>query len=136
MIFRTTLVWTINAFTRTGYSGLHWCELSMPSLGHDPQPVYQNRERLLSLSKQYRVTMSTIAFLIYTLQVKVNRSNYNSYVMILNLFIKAGNDYSLSVNSTELLYHLLNFWFTCYKLKLWYLGTTKTCNKLVSKIYT
>ena len=48
--------------------------------GHDPQPVYQNREWLLSCSNLYGVYLSTSVFQAYMLQVKVNRCNYNSYV--------------------------------------------------------
>ena len=37
---------------------------------------------------------------------------------ILNLFIKAGNNYSLAVISSESLYQLMFLRFICYKLKL------------------
>jgi len=40
----------------------HNLELSMSQLGHDPQPVNQNRERFLSRSKQYGVTITTTLF--------------------------------------------------------------------------
>jgi len=38
--------------------------------------------------------------------------------MILSLFLKTGNDYSLAVNSMEFLYQLVYLRFTCYKLKI------------------
>ena len=57
------------------------CQIS----GHNPQPVYQNRERLLSRNKRYRVFISTSVFEVYMLQVKVNRRNYNSYVIIYDM---------------------------------------------------
>ena len=44
--------------------------------GHNPQSVYQNREWLLSRSNQYGVSISTNLFVVYMLQVKVNRRNY------------------------------------------------------------
>ena len=37
---------------------------------HDPQPVYQNNEQILSRSKQYRVSISTIGiFLQFRLEL-------------------------------------------------------------------
>ena len=50
--------------------------------GHDPQPIYQNREQLLSRSKQNGVSISTNVFEVYMLQVNVSKSNYNSYIVI------------------------------------------------------
>ena len=50
--------------------------------GHDPQPIYQNREQLPSRSKQSGVSISTNVFEAYMLQVKVSKSNYNSYIVI------------------------------------------------------
>ena len=47
MIHMTSLTCTINA-TTTGCD----LELSMSQLGHDPQPIYQNKERLLSRCNQ------------------------------------------------------------------------------------
>ena len=45
--------------------------------GEDPQSVYQNREGLLSRSKQYGVSISTSVFEISMLEVKVHRRNNN-----------------------------------------------------------
>ena len=64
---------SINGSTRTQSTQLHynpvnyqrhchWArsrKLSMSQLGHNPQPVYQNREWLLSHSKLYGVSLST-----------------------------------------------------------------------------
>ena len=37
--------------------------------GHDPQPIYQNREQLLSRSKQYGVSISINVFNVYMLKL-------------------------------------------------------------------
>ena len=39
--------------------------------GHNPRPIYQNREWLLSCSNLYRVSISTSVFSVYMLQVKL-----------------------------------------------------------------
>ena len=54
----------------------------MSQLGHDPQPVYQNRESLLSQCNQVRVSISTSVFEVYMSQFKAYRLNNNSYVAI------------------------------------------------------
>ena len=58
----------------------HGCDLSMSKLRQDSQPVYQNRERLLSRCEQYEVSISTNLVEVYILQV--NRRNYSSSVVI------------------------------------------------------
>ena len=96
---------TFNISTRTGSIQLLWGELSTPlpqgaifsyqclnldtilqlsmsQLGHDPQPVYQNRESLLSQCNQVRVSISISVFEVYMSQFKAYRLNNNSYVAI------------------------------------------------------
>ena len=58
------------------------CNYLYQTNGHDRQPIYQNREQLLSRSKQNGVSISTNVFEVYMLQVKVSKSNYNSYIVI------------------------------------------------------
>ena len=47
--------------------------------------VINHRQRLLSCSKQYRVSIATSVFEVYMLQVKVKRRNHNFYVIIYNM---------------------------------------------------
>ena len=96
---------TFNISTRTGSIQLLWGELSTPlpqgaifsyqylnldtilqlsmsQLGHDPQPVYQNRKSLLPHCNQVRVSISTSVFEIYMLQFKAYRLRYKNSLSI------------------------------------------------------
>ena len=70
--------WSINATTTGCDLDNHWyqleaCNYQCQINGHDPQPaICQNRERLLSCSKQYGVSISTnvFEFICYKLNLK------------------------------------------------------------------